>query len=244
MPRVTRTLVVGGDRPLGAAFVRAALARGHRVLVTARQPGRVPLLADLAAEHGDRLATVAMRPVDEDSIASAAAAVAGLVPALDLLVNAAWVDAAAEDLGATERVGSLRAATPGDLTGIYLLDAVGPILVARGFRPLLRAGTSPRLLNVTSWLGSIAGRRDGGHYGAGMAGAALAMATRLLAFDLEVDGILVLGGDPGLYKVHLHGPAGQLSADAAASGLLDAALAAGEPQRGRVLNWKGETCEW
>lgn len=239
-----RTLVVGGDRPLGAAFTRAALARGHRVLVTARQPDRVPLLADLAAEHGGRLATVAMRPADDDSIASVRDAVAALVPALDLLVNAAWVDTAAEDLAAADRVGGLRTATRGDLAGIYLLDAVGPVLVARGFRSLLRAGAGPRLLNVTHWLGSIAGRRDGGHYGAGMAGAALAMATRLLAFDLEADGILVLAGDPGLYKVHLHGPAGQLSADAAASGLLDAALAAGEPQRGRVLNWKGETCEW
>ena len=55
-------LITGSSRGLGRALADAVLAAGHRLVATARDPGR---LSDLVARHGDRVRAVALDVTDE-----------------------------------------------------------------------------------------------------------------------------------------------------------------------------------
>lgn len=119
-----------------------------------------------------------------------------------------------------------------------------PLLADLAARRLLRAGTQPVVFAVTSWLGGFADRRDGGHYGQAMTAAALQMAMRSLAFDMEPDGVTVTCGNPGLYRTALHAPEIQPLPEDVVGGFL-ALLATPDPARhGRVVDWRGNLKEW
>lgn len=240
---MTRRVVVhGADTPLGATFVRLLAERGDHVAAMAEAPARRPLLADLAARRPGQvtLHAEAGRPGDE-VVAEAGEALGG---AVDLLVLAGWRDHAGPELAWHDANVSLAKVHPEALSRHFLRDAVTPLLVARAARRLLRAGTQPVVFAVTSWLGSFADRRDGGHYGQAMTAAALQMAMRSLAFDMEPDGVTVTCGNPGLYRTALHAPEIQPLPEDVVGGFL-ALLATPDPARhGRVVDWRGNLKEW
>lgn len=237
-----RAIVHGAATPLGATFVRLLAERGDTVAAIAEAPAKRPLLADLAADHGDRVSLHADRNRDiADVVGEAAVALGG---AVDLLVLAGWDDHAGPALEWHDANVSLAKVDRRALMHQMEHNAVLPLLVARAARPLLRAGTSPTILAITSWLGSCADRRDGGHYGQAMSASALQMGMRTLAFDLEPDGITVCCGNPGLYRVALHAPEIQPLPDAVVAGLLDVLAAPPDDLHGRVVDWRGNLKEW
>lgn len=239
-----RVIVAGGGTALGLALVRAALARGDRVAVQLPHPERVPVLADLAGEHGDRLAVLA---ADADPV-TAATALPGALPAwagaIDLLLHAGWADGADASLAAQRANRTLDDVDGDALLALVRRNALPPLLALRAVRRHLARGDAPRALVVTSWLASIARRHDGGHYGPAAAGAALNAVVRALAFDLEPDGIAVAAASPGAYRTALHGPGFQPTADDVAAGLLAVADALTLERTGAFLDWKGEPCPW
>ena len=62
-----RTLITGAARPLGVELVRQCLIRGDKVYAAARNPARVPVLADLRAEYSG-LELIALDPADRKSV--------------------------------------------------------------------------------------------------------------------------------------------------------------------------------
>ncbi len=237
-----RTVVHGATTPLGATFVRVLAERGDAVAAIAEAPGKRPLLTDLAADHAGRVTLHAdLRRDITDVMQDAGDALGG---AVDLLVLAGWDDHAGPALEWHGANVSLARVDPAALLKQLELDAVVPLLVARAARLLLRPGTNPTILAITSWLGSFSDRRDGGHYGQAMSGAALQMATRGLAFDLEPDGITVACGNPGLYRTALHAPEIQPLPDAVVAGFLDVLDGPRDPIHGRIVDWRGNLKEW
>lgn len=237
-----RTVIMGATTPLGATFARQAIERGDRVAVIGAQPGRIPLFAELATAHPDRvtLHADARRPIE----ATAEAVVEVMGGAVDRLILAGWDDAAGPSISEREANRTLALLDAGALLSHLDHNAVQPLLQLRAFRLALRAGTAPRAMAITSWLGSFADRGDGGHYGAAMAAAALQMAIHSAAFDLEADGILVMTGYPGLYRAALHAPAIQPSADEVTAGLLEVLERADDTMRGHIVDWKGVVRAW
>ena len=82
-----RTLVTGAARPLGVELVRQCLLRGDRVYAAARNPARVPVLADLRAEFSG-LELIALDPADAASVAEVMPVLERLTNSLDLLIVA------------------------------------------------------------------------------------------------------------------------------------------------------------
>jgi len=237
-----RTVILGATTPLGATFARQVIERGDRVALVGSQPGRIPLFADLATAHPDRvtLHTDARRPIE----ATAAAAVEAVGGAVDRLILAGWDDAAGPSISEREANRTLALLDAGALLSHLDHNAVQPLLQLRAFRTALRHGIAPRAMAITSWLGGFTDHGDGGHYGAAMAAAALQMAMRAVAFDLEPDGILVLTGYPGLYRQALHAPAIQPTADEVTAGLLAVLERADDAMRGHIVDWKGAPRAW
>jgi NAD(P)-dependent dehydrogenase (short-subunit alcohol dehydrogenase family) len=144
MSESTIALVTGATRGLGLVTVRRLAELGWTVLLGARDAAR----GAAAAKELDGLDVRAV-PIDvtsEESVAAAVALVEEQFGRLDVLVNNAGIAGA--------RVGAVDAG-PDELRAVYETNVFGPVRVTRAFLPLLRRSAAPRVVMVSSGLGSM-----------------------------------------------------------------------------------------
>jgi NAD(P)-dependent dehydrogenase (short-subunit alcohol dehydrogenase family) len=90
-----RWLITGSSRGLGRALAEAALAAGHRVVATARDPRA---LADLQDRYGDAVRLAALDVTDAEAAQRAVDLAADSFGGLDVVVN----NAGYGDVGSVE----------------------------------------------------------------------------------------------------------------------------------------------
>jgi NAD(P)-dependent dehydrogenase (short-subunit alcohol dehydrogenase family) len=238
-----RTLVTGAARPLGVEFVRQSLIRGDKVYAAARNPARVPVLADLRAEYGG-LELLALDPADPASVADAVPVLESLTDSLDLVVIAPAEPGPHDKVSDAERDAHLPSLTGTGLTEHYRRHAIAPLLLVRTLLPWLAKGDGARILVVSSWLGSLSGKSQGGDYATCASAAGLHMLTRALAHDLTEERITVLLGNPGNYATTPDGPAFKVPIDEASLGLLMQTDRLPRERSGAFLDWTGAERAW
>jgi NAD(P)-dependent dehydrogenase (short-subunit alcohol dehydrogenase family) len=142
----TITLITGANRSLGYTTAQRLLAQGHRVYVTARDPKKGAAAARALGAEFLRL------DVDDDAAVEAAAKeFAGRERRLDVLINNAGIS------------GPRKA--PADFTGadaeaVFRTNVAGIVRTTHSFLPLLQKSKHPRIVNVSSGMGSLALIRD------------------------------------------------------------------------------------
>jgi NAD(P)-dependent dehydrogenase (short-subunit alcohol dehydrogenase family) len=238
-----RTLITGASRPLGVELVRQSLMRGDRVYAAARNPARAPVLADLRAEYGG-LELIALDPADASSVADAVPVLEQLTDSLDLLVVAPAEPGPHDKLSDAERDEHLHTLSGTGLVEHYRRHAVAPLLLVRTLLPWLMRGDGARVLMVSSWLGSLAGKTQGGDYATCASAAALHMLTRSLAHDLAEERIVVCLGNPGHFATSPDGPAFRVPIDEAALGLLVQTERLPRERSGAFVDWTGAERAW
>lgn len=228
-------LVTGANRGLGLEFTRQLLARGDRVVATARQPGRATELNALAAEHPGRLRVLPLDVAEPASIDALAAELPLQDPALQLglLVNCAGV------LHSGERFGRLEAAT---LEDSFRTNAMGPLLLTQALEPRLADGA--RVANLSSVLGSIASLSRFGSPSYDISKAAQNMVTALLARALQPRGIVVLALHPGWAQTDMGGEHATVPVADAVAGLLHVIDRAQPSDSGSFHDWRGQSLPW
>jgi len=230
-----RIIITGGNRGIGLEFVRQLLARGERVIAACRQPGKALRLTELAGAHPGRLQILPVRLDDERSIRELAREAGLLTEGLDLLINNAGV------LVSGERFGELSAATFNDTLAI---NAVGPLLLTQALAPLLERGTAPRIVNISSDLGSLAATRAFQTPSYGMSKAALNMATRLAAAELGARGMIVISINPGWVKTDMGGAKAPLASAESVTRMLAVIDRLAAADNGRFLDHSGTALDW
>lgn len=238
-----RTLITGASQPLGVELVRQSLIRGDRVYAAARNPARVPVLADLRAEFGG-LELLAFDPADPSTVADVIPVLESLTDSLDLLVIAPAEAGPHDRASDAERDAHLPTLTGTGLTEHYRRHAVAPLLLVRTLLPWLARGDQARVLIVNSWLASVSGKSMGGDYADCASGAALNMLTRALAHDLVDEGITVLVGNPGNFATSPEGPGFKLPIDESALGLLVQTDRLPRDKSGAFLDYTGAERPW
>lgn len=238
-----RTLVTGASRPLGVELVRHCLMRGDKVYATSRNPARVPVLADLRAEYPG-LELLALDPADAASVADVMPVLEQLTATLDRLILAPAEPGAHERLVDAERDEQLDTLSGTGLVEHYRRHAVAPVLLVRTLLPLLAAGDRARVLVVSSWLGSLAGKTQGGDYATCASASGLHMLTRALAHDLAEQGITVCLANPGNYATTPDGPAFRVPIEEAAAGVLSVTEQLTLDRSGSFLDWTGTERPW
>jgi NAD(P)-dependent dehydrogenase (short-subunit alcohol dehydrogenase family) len=226
MPIVS--LVTGGNRGIGREVCRQLAERGHAVVLTARSAG-----AAAAAAHAVGAEPLRLDVTEPASVADAVRRVRDRHGKLDVLVNNAAITYDTWQRAVTADLAVVREAAE---TNLY-----GPWLMVQEFLPLLRASDHPRIVNVSSEAGSLAGM------GAGtpaytVSKTALNALTRMLAAELRGDGILVNAVCPGWVATDMGGPGGRPVTDGAASVVWAATLPDSGPtggfyRDGRPLPW-------
>jgi NAD(P)-dependent dehydrogenase (short-subunit alcohol dehydrogenase family) len=144
MSESTTALVTGATRGLGLLTVRRLAELGWTVYLGARDAAR----GAAAAQELDGLDVVPL-PIDvtsDESVAAAVSLVDERGGRLDVLVNNAGI--------AGPRTGPLETG-PDDLRVAYETNVFGPVRVTRAFLPLLRRSAAPRVVMVSSGMGSI-----------------------------------------------------------------------------------------
>ncbi len=234
-------VVTGAGRGLGLEFVRQLLPRRTVLIATVRNPGAAKDLAALARTNSDKLHIVTLDVADEESIQKAAKEIAGLTQSLDLLINNAGIYLGRPGaVSGSDRVGQLTMES-----GVATLrtNAVGPMIFTQELLPLLRKGRQPRIVSLTSGLGSIA-QSSGAPYHYSASKAALNMYMHGLAAELRRDRIISVVINPGWVATDMGGRGASLSAEESASSILRVVEDLTIEQTGSFLNYHGEIEPW
>jgi NAD(P)-dependent dehydrogenase (short-subunit alcohol dehydrogenase family) len=188
---VTVALVTGANRGIGRETARQLAEKGLEVIVSARDEGDAK---EAAEAIGGRPLQVDV--TDPDSIDRAAAAIGEDPGSLDVLVNNAGVGLDFKVSGLEPDFDLIERTLETNLLGAYRLTAA---LLA-----LLRASDHGRIVNVSSGMGAVS-EMGGGAPGYRFSKAGLNAMTRILASELEGDGVLVNSACPGFVKTRMAG---------------------------------------
>lgn len=132
--------ITGANRGLGLEITRAALARGDKVVATARNPA--PIEEDLR-EFGDQLVTAAVDVTDHPTIQTAVEMALDRFGRIDVLVN----NAGYGQLGAFEEI------KPDTIARQFATNVFGVFDVTRAILPTMRAQRSGRIMTISSIAG-------------------------------------------------------------------------------------------
>jgi NAD(P)-dependent dehydrogenase (short-subunit alcohol dehydrogenase family) len=201
---VTRTaLVTGANKGIGYEIAAGLGARGWRVGVGARDDGRrEAAVAALRAGGADAFGV----PLDVTDDASATAAVALVeerAGGLDVLVNNAGITGGVPQEPTTVDVATVRA--------VVETNVLGVIRVTNAVLPMLRRSASPRIVNMSSGVGSLTRQSaDGGDTGPiavaySPSKTFLNAVTVQYAKELRDTAILVNAACPGFVATDLNG---------------------------------------
>jgi len=225
-------MIAGANRGIGLELARRAAARGETLTVSVRnEEARAALSAKLAQQHAaPRILAFDVR----DSSAIAIAAARAAEPIDVLIANAG--------IAGPQRQSPLDFDFDGALD-LFSVDTLGPLRVAQAFLPQLRRGRNPRLVFISSIMGSMA------FEGASMIGyraakAALNKLMQGLAEAVKPEGVTVVALHPGWVRTDMGGREAPLSVEESASGIIDTVDALTLADAGRFLDWQGETVAW
>lgn len=236
-----RILITGANRGLGLEFTRRFLERGDRVFAATRDPGRAGELTRLQEGHPERLTVVPLDVADAASIRASYAAVRARTDALDLLVNNAGIYGTKGRDDETQKLGHLNFE---DALPVLRVNSVAPLVIAQTYLDLLRAGTEPKIVSISSGLGSVSGNRSGFPYYYAASKAALNQGMRSLAADLAPLGITTVLLDPGWVKTDMGGPNALLEPGQSIEGLIRVIDALTSEQNSHFLTWQGKEQAW
>lgn len=184
-----RVLVTGASQGIGRSLAVVVAKQGCKVLASARSG---PLLDELASEvraAGGTIETVVAdvtSPTDRQAMVEAARR---HFDGLDVLINNAGI-------GAT---GHFMDTKPETLRQIFETNYFGTAEMIRAFLPMLKQGTTPCIVNISSVLGRRAWPARGLYSASKFAVQGLSDAIRA---ELAKDGIDVLVVNPGLTRTN------------------------------------------
>jgi NAD(P)-dependent dehydrogenase (short-subunit alcohol dehydrogenase family) len=230
-------LVTGANRGIGLALTRVLLASGHAVIAGCRKPDLAAELKQLVLSHPETLDLIECDLDSEKELRSTAEASLNRRKKLDVLVNNAGImpEAGQESILDID-LGLLRQA--------FSTNVLGTMRVIRAFYPLLSKSERPRIVNVSSSLGSISTREGHDHYAYSASKAALNMLTRMIANEFAPQGVTTVAISPGWVRTEMGGEQATLSPEESAQTLSEAIRKIGPESNGEFLDRNGRTGQY
>ncbi|MFG1345029.1 SDR family NAD(P)-dependent oxidoreductase [Xanthobacter autotrophicus DSM 431] len=175
--------ITGASRGFGRIWAEAALARGDKVVATARD---ITALSDLAARHGDAMLPLRLDVTDADAVYPVVAAAHRHFGRLDVVLNNAGY----------ALVGAIEEVDERDLRAELDTNVFGMLRVIQAALPYLRAQRRGHILSVSSVAGLVAHPISGAY---NMSKWAVEAMHEALAPEVAPFGIKVTLLEPGAY---------------------------------------------
>jgi NAD(P)-dependent dehydrogenase (short-subunit alcohol dehydrogenase family) len=233
----TTALVTGANKGIGYEIAAGLGALGWRVGVGARsEERREEAVAKLRAAGVDAFG-VPLDVTDDASVAAAARLVEERAGRLDVLVNNAGITGGMEQMPTTVEIETVRTAVE---TNVY-----GVIRVTNAMLPLLRRSASPRIVNVSSGVGSLTLQSTPGAETGPIAVAYATSKTFLNAVtvqyakELQDTNILINAACPGFCATDLNGFRGHRTPEQGATSAIRLATLPDDGPTGGFFNEDG-----
>lgn len=205
MSETKSALVTGANKGIGYEIAAGLGALGYTVGVGARDATRRDEAVARLREGGVDAFGVPLDVTDDDSVTAAAALVEGRLGQLDALVNNAGITGGMAQQPTTVDLDVIRT--------VVETNVLGVVRVTNAMLPLLRRSPSPRIVNVSSGVGSLA--RQSGSVGEATAGPVAAAYSPSKTFlnavmlqyvrELEGTDVLINAACPGYVATDLNG---------------------------------------
>ena len=218
-----KALITGANKSIGFEAARQLLQQGYYVYLGSRDAQKGQQAADqLHAEGLTQVEPLVIDVTDSASIAAARAALGEKTNVLDVLINNAGILGGMSQPPLSASLSTIRE--------VFDTNLFGVIEVTQTFVDLLRQSPAPRIVNVTSGLGSLTLHNDptwkyypvkGAAYQPSKA--ALNAYTIMLAYELRDTPFKVNAVDPGYTATDFNHHSGPGSVADAAARLVKAA---------------------
>lgn len=227
-------LITGANRGLGLEFCRQYADAGWDILACCRHPEQADALNQLSKETG-QVQVYRLNVTDFSNIEALADQLAHVH--LDVLLNNAGV------------YGDTRQTPFGKLDyqtwmQTFSVNSMAPVKMAEVFLPHLMRAQSPKLVTITSRMGSITDNGSGDCILYRSSKAALNAAMKSLSLDLKAQGIAVQVLHPGWVHTEMGGPNALIDPPESIQGMRKVIDELTTDNAGRFLNYKGEELPW
>jgi NAD(P)-dependent dehydrogenase (short-subunit alcohol dehydrogenase family) len=182
-------LITGCSTGIGREIAIAALKKGHRAVVTARNPATV---TDLAAEYPGQAIAVALDVTRPDQIAAAVAAADAAFGRIDMLCNNA----------AYGYMAAIEEGDDAEVRAMFETNFFGVVATVKAVLPQMRARRSGYIINISSQAGLMSNPGTA-YYSASKH--ALEGLTEGLVREVKPFGIRVTAVEPGPFRTEWSG---------------------------------------
>jgi NAD(P)-dependent dehydrogenase (short-subunit alcohol dehydrogenase family) len=241
---MANVMITGANRGIGLEFTKRYLDRGDTVVATYREEGRSIELKGLEIRGDQPVITVKLEVRDQASIDAAFDEVSQRIDTLDLLINNAGMGDDSVDLGNPDHHKLFGQLTSEALLDVIAVNAVAPIMVTQAFVSLMEWSENPKVVHITSKMGSIELRGDSGYYSYSASKTALNMLGRVMSNDLISAGIVSVMLHPGWVQTSMGGPEAPVPVGESCEGMMKVIDNLTPEDNGRFLTYLGEELPW
>ncbi len=229
-------LITGANKGIGYETARQLLKLGYYVFLGARNSANgEEAVKSLHAEGLMNVETLLLDVNNAASILSAKDVLSDKINSLDLLINNAGIPGSMPPSPIDSEMGEFRS--------VFETNVFGLVEVTKAFADLLKRADAPRIVNVSSSLGSLTLQSDPSwsYYGVMpvsyfMSKAAVNAYTVALAYDLRNTSFKVNAVDPGYTSTDFTENQGSGTVEVAAARIIKAATLGSEGPTGQFFS--------
>lgn len=220
-------VITGTSQGIGLELTRQILCEGHQVMAIARKSAHWENLLSLQSQAPDRLKVVEADLTKEESLQVINRELKDWEK-VDVLINNAGI--------------YLKDDRWEDFQHSFQLNTVIPYMLTKQLLPKLKSATEPKVLNISSQMGSIAENSSGGSHTYRASKAALNMIGKGLA--VEESWLTLITLHPGWVQTNMGGEQAPISAKESVSKIWPLVKNLTLKDSGKFLNYQGENLSW
>jgi len=227
---MSKTVVITGiSRGIGLELAKSYLKNGDTVHGTIRKPN--PDVEGLQKKFLGKLQVHTLDVTNASQVKSLGAMFEGSV---DLLINNAGALS-----GYQTKFSELE---PDELSKIFDVNVNGPLRVTQALMPALQKASEPKLIHISSKVGSIADNAKGGAYAYRISKTALNMLSKNIS--LEFPQITNVVMHPGWAQTDMGGTDAPLTPENSAKGIAEVIAKLKKADTGGFFDYQGKEIPW
>jgi NAD(P)-dependent dehydrogenase (short-subunit alcohol dehydrogenase family) len=234
--KMVRVLITGANRGLGFEFVKQYLSSQNEVIATYRENNDISKLLELKSLFPNHLTLIPLDVSVPESRENAHLSVKDNFDSLDILINNAGMTG--------KRHLSLGNLFEDDMLTVFNINSISPLLMTEKFIDLLRKSSQPKIVNISSWMGSISQRQNTMSYSYCASKSALNMFSKLLSNSLRDENIIVIPMHPGWVKTRLGTHQAPIEPEKSIAGMIEVIKSLTLADSGKFLDWSGHEVSW
>jgi len=233
-----KALITGTNRGIGMEFVQQLITRDVHVFAACRNPSKASQLLKLQEDFPQQITIIKLDVTSDESLANSYKLVSSKTNNLDLLINNAAVSQGEQKFGTFES---------SKIKSVLEVNTVAPLLVIQQFAQLLKKGKQPKIVNISSGLGSLSRAINPSNPRTSIyssSKAALNMSTIHMAHELVDNKIVVVSISPGWVRTDMGGSDADIDTNESVDGMLQVIDSLQLQDTGNFYDYTGKTIEW